>query len=145
MPPSLRDEIDRLPYDADGIDTWLHVLARVDRADDLERLLGVYNWDDGFAVPRAVAEHPACDLGIALKLFWSSDAERFLSPADLNERHNASWFDFCAYVTSRIVDGRYAVASTSFTIPLNGIARKKLEKRGVPAILISDVAGKSSP
>lgn len=144
MLTSLLDEIDQLPYKADNVDAWLEMVAKIHRTDDLDRLLDVYNWDDGFVVPRAVAQHPACDLGIALKLMWLSDAERFFALAQPVEQQNSPWLDFCRYVSSRILDSCYPEGPTSFTSPLNGIGRKKLEKLAVPAIFISDVAGRST-
>lgn len=39
----------------------------------LWELMSQYNWDDGFAVPLAVIQHPACDRGLALRMFWELD------------------------------------------------------------------------
>ncbi|GAB3161369.1 DUF4274 domain-containing protein [Myceligenerans halotolerans] len=48
-----------VPPDADEVDLW--------------NLMSHYNWDDGFAVPLAVAQHPRCDRALALRLFWELD------------------------------------------------------------------------
>ncbi|HET8994794.1 MAG TPA: DUF4274 domain-containing protein [Rhodococcus sp. (in: high G+C Gram-positive bacteria)] len=39
----------------------------------LWELMSAYNWDDGFAVPLAVIEHPRCDRALALRMFWELD------------------------------------------------------------------------
>ncbi|MGO1851379.1 DUF4274 domain-containing protein [Microbacterium sp.] len=39
----------------------------------LWNLMSEHNWDDGFAVPLAVAQHAHCDRALALRLFWELD------------------------------------------------------------------------
>lgn len=48
-----------LPMSSDEIDLW--------------QLISAYNWDDGFALPLAVVQHPNCDRALALRLFWEVD------------------------------------------------------------------------
>jgi len=48
-------------------------VAEVETTSELQYLANYYNWDDGFDLPTAIANHPRCDLGTALSLFWLDD------------------------------------------------------------------------
>jgi hypothetical protein len=141
MSTSLNEEIERLPYDAEGVDDWLQLLARITRTQDLSQLIDVYNWDDGFVVPNAVMTHCACDLGIALKMFWLSDGAQLFSDSLDESKSPRPWIDFCKTLISRITTGTYVSNTTAYTVPINSIAKKKLANRSVPTILYTDVTG----
>lgn len=53
------DTPDTVLPDADEVALW--------------NLMSEHNWDDGFAVPLAVAQHGRCDRALALRLFWELD------------------------------------------------------------------------
>jgi hypothetical protein len=144
MSTSLSEEIERLPYDAEGIDDWLRLIARITRTQDLNQLIDVYNWDDGFIVPNAVMEHRECDLGIALKMFWLSEAAQLFSDSFDDSKSPRQWIDFCRTLASLITTGTYVTSTITYMVPINSVAKRKLANRGVPAILYTDVTGETS-
>lgn len=141
MSTSLNEEIERLPFDAEGVDDWLRLIARITRTQDLNQLIDVYNWDDGFIVPNAVMTHRECDLGIALKLFWLSDAAQLFADSFDESRALREWIEFCRILTSLITSGKYMTSMITYTVPINSVAKRKLANRSVPAILYTDVTG----
>ncbi len=133
--------IDRLVYDELTASARISIVATLDSAEALQRLANVYNWDDGFEIPTAVANHPKCDLGTALDLFWLAEAICWLSGEIEPNEYNRDWVAFCELISNRIVEGRYVQGATSCKVPLGIARRHRLKKQGVPAILISDVHG----
>ncbi|MEM6817416.1 MAG: DUF4274 domain-containing protein [Pseudomonadota bacterium] len=101
-----------------------------------------YNWDDGLAVPTAVATHPACDLAIALKLFWLAEGQFWHDPNVEVDAYNFQHFNFCTMIEGRIISGFYEVGRLSHTQNFNKAVIYKLEKSGFPEILYKPVVGR---
>lgn len=120
-------------------------VGAIDSAEALQLLAYVYNWDDGFDVPTAIANHPKCDLGTALDLFWLAEAICWLSGEIEPGEYNRDWAAFCELVTNRLIEGHYPQGETSCKVPLGIPKRHQLKKQGVPAILITDVLGPIPP
>ena len=119
-------------------------IAALDSAEALQYLAEHYNWDDGFEVPTAIADHEKCDLGTALVLFWLADAMEWFTEGHSQTEYNHDWVAFCELITKRITGRRYARGSTSFKFPSGPLAmraRRELEKEGIPSILLTDVEG----
>ncbi|WP_082576284.1 DUF4274 domain-containing protein [Lysobacter sp. Root604] len=95
-----------------------------------------YNWDDGFAFPQAIADHPNCDLAVALELFWLSNAISIYLGEVSNGAYNADWRCFCSSITQRILSGHYVQGATSFQVPLTKVQIYKYRKLGVPSLLL---------
>lgn len=114
----------------------------MDSAHDLQRVALEYNWDEGFDVPYAIANHPRCDLAVALSLFWFSDAiEVYL------QRHGSSpalmnWMRFCEYLISRLVAGHYKQGEASFVPDLTKVQMYLYRQQGVPDLFLSEVPGR---
>ncbi len=120
-------------------------VADLETPEELQTLANCYNWDDGLAVPTAIAEHPKCDLGVALNLFWLADAICLFTKEIEPDEYNRDWVAFCNRITAAIVNGEYRNGETSFHVGL-GVARHyKYRKKGVPEILISDVVANLPP
>ena len=106
----------------------------------LQQIAEIYNWDDGFEVPKAIAEHPSCDRGTALTLFWLAEGislydGRFEEEAE-EERE---WADFCRLLGQRLVDGHYPLGVASFDPELSRVEAFKLRKAGVPVELFATI------
>ena len=112
----------------------MELVARLDSAEALYAYLRVYNWDDGFEVPTALAAHPCCDLGVALALFWKADALSFTGEFEPSP-YNRAWVAFSESIANRILNGGYE-GSSSFEPQLGKVTLYKLRKRGVPEILL---------
>jgi len=109
-------------------------------ADELREFVRSYNWDDGFEVPCAVADHPQCDLGVALELFTLSDAMSIYLKEVESTSGKRDWIEFCEGLTYRILTGVYKPGLAQFHSELTATQAYKLRKRGVPEVLISGAA-----
>jgi hypothetical protein len=119
-------------------------VAALDSAEALQQLAYLYNWDDGFEVPTAIALHPKCDLGVALDLFWLAAAmEWYTGRIELHD-YNRDWVEFCRLITEGILSGRYRKGATSFNASVTPHVYR-LRKQGVPEILFSSVRGEIAP
>jgi len=143
LPPETIAAIDRFMDNEPTTTARLSFVATLNSAEALQRLAYVYNWDDGFEVPTAIADHPKCDLGTALDLFWLAEALCWLSGEIKLNEYNRDWAAFCEFITNRLVEGRYRQGATSCKVPLGIVRRHQLQKQGVPAILITDVQGEN--
>lgn len=100
----------------------------------LHALLDHYNWDDGFEVPLAIANNPACELATAIRLFWLADGGSWIQMSN-KERAKASDHDaFCSALFGRITAGSYSVVTVSYVKDLPKVAQYKFEKAGLPPL-----------
>jgi Domain of unknown function (DUF4274) len=106
-------------------------------ARELSELIRSYNWDDGFDIPAAVAEHQQCDLGVALELFALSDAMSVYLKEVEPKPWKRDWIAFCERLAHRILTGAYKPGTIKFQSELTATQAYKLRKRGVPEVLIS--------
>jgi hypothetical protein len=107
-------------------------------ANMLHKMALDYNWDDGFAFPQAIADHPNCDLAVALELFWWADAISVLLGEANEYERNAEWRSFCNVLTQRLLDGHYVRGSVAFEIPLSKTQIYKYRKCGVPELFLTN-------
>ena len=110
-------------------------------SEELQQLAIIYNWDDGFDLPAAIADHPACDLGVALTLFWLAEAVVWWTRDFPPSEYNRDWQSFCESISQRILDGRYATGETSFRFPMSRVQLYKLQKLNMPDVFLKDVTG----
>lgn len=106
--------------------------------ETLRRLCLDYNWNDGFAFPQAIADHPNCDLAVALELFWVADAISVYLGQASEKARNAEWRSFCGLLTQRLLGGHYVQGSTLYQSPLTKTQLYKYRKIGVPGLLLGD-------
>lgn len=99
-------EIRRFAWHVEDVTERLAIVAALDSDESLRVLLEHYNWDDGFVIPTAIAEHPKCGWATAQELFVSSDAERFAA-GGAAAHGSAEWGAFCELLISNIQSGRY--------------------------------------
>lgn len=103
----------------------------------LDAILQGYQWERGFQVLRGILAEPACDLSIALEIFYRAggydyleENRRVLSPDALV---------FLGALHTDIASGRYQRSVRHYNIPLTKIQRYKLERRQVPAVFLTDL------
>jgi hypothetical protein len=144
LSPAAKATIEKICHSSNST-ALLDFVAALDSAQALQHVAYLYNWDDGFAVPTALATHPLCDLGLALDLFWLAEALCWYQGEITENEYNREWVTFCRLVTDGILNGRYHKNATSFQVGL-GVARlHELRKQGVPEILFNDVHGQIPP
>jgi hypothetical protein len=103
LPPETIAAIDRLVYEVSDPVERVAIVAALDSALALKRLANVYNWNDGFTVPTAIADHPKCDLGTALDLFWLADGLGWYTREHPVSKYNQDWAAFCELITTRLL------------------------------------------
>ena len=114
-------------------------IERLNTSEELQDAGRKHNWDDGFEIPTAIANHPKCDLAVALSLFWLSEAIVWLTGEVKQNEHNQAWVSFCGLITNRILHGYYKVGSGTFVCPLSKVQIYRHQKKGVPLVLVSSV------
>lgn len=124
------DELD----DADERIAALHALVSPEQLLDLARY---YNWGDGISVPQAIADHPACDLGLALHLFELAEGTVFLTSPEEDWSCQRDWAEFCRVLSQRILSDHYATATVPFVSELSPVQCLKLRRQGIPEVFFT--------
>lgn len=127
------DELD----DADQRIAALRALVSPEQLLDLARY---YNWGDGIAVPRAISDHPACDLGLALHMFELAEGTVFLTSPEQDWSCQREWAEFCSVLSQRILSGHYAKASVPFVSGFSPLQCLKLRRQGIPEVFFTPLA-----
>lgn len=110
-------------------------VGRLRSARELWELMSHYNWDDGYTVPLAVVRHPACDRGLALRLFWELDdtaqtfyvssVEDFADMYGLTSPYPPDDPDiviaYCEALTSGLRDGTFPSGANDFDTGFFGL------------------------
>lgn len=101
-----------------------------------------YNWDNGFDVPKAIINNPACSLSIALLLFYLADGITYLSTKKYNE-NLPEWSNFISFLYERIISNSFTVGKVSFKPDLSKIQLFKLKKSlsEKESIFITEIEG----
>ena len=110
-------------------------------SSELRQLALDYNWDDGFSLPRLIADHPNCDLAVALELFWLADADTVYLGEARDSPYNAQWRQFSKDLAERILGGHYSTGMGAFEPPLTRVQIYNLRKKGLPEIFLSSLSG----
>ena len=131
----------------------IHIIDYLDKADQRisalralvspEQLLDLarsYNWDDGITVPKAISDHPACDLGLALHLFELAEGTVFLSSPERDWSYQREWAEFCRVLSERILSGHYTTATVPFVSEFSPVQCRKLRRQGIPEVFFSPLA-----
>lgn len=103
----------------------------------LDEILQGYQWERGFQVLRGILAEPACDLSLALEIFYRVGGFDFLE-----ENRKALDTEALAILNTlytQIAAGKYKSAMRHYAIPLTKIQRYKLERRQVPAVFLTDL------
>ncbi len=124
--------IEELLYADDPADVLAALVGM--SAEQLHLFLYRYNWDDGFAIPRAVLQHPRCERGTALLIYWA------LGGAFVEEEAKGDHRVLLDEVRSRLLSGAMAELEIEYDPVadwgLNRLQVVKLERAGFPPELI---------
>jgi len=110
-------------------------------ATQLQQAALDHNWDDGLALPTELANHPHCDLGVAMLLFWLAEGTYWYAKTSRDGEHNQEWRTFCSALAQRITSGHYKLGESSFRTNLGAAQKAKFRSQGVPEIFLTDVVG----
>lgn len=108
------------------------------QSDGLRALIRDYNWDDGFFLPQAILNDPACDLALALEIFYLADGYALLN-GNAEDCALTDWTAFICPLFENITKGRYLETGAAFAVPLNRTARYRFRKQGVPEVFLTDL------
>ena len=62
--------VDFLLYEWESIEEFAKTLATVESSQEIDFFAKNYNWGDGLEPLKLVLNHPLCDFGTALKIYW---------------------------------------------------------------------------
>lgn len=114
------------------------LLSGVSVESDLLAIAESYNWDEGLSVPRAIADHPVCDLGLALRLFELAEGVCWLEEPSLsNWEYQEEWANLCDTWAKRICSEHYQLGGTSFTSEYAKVQILKYKKLGIDPIFFT--------
>lgn len=124
--------IDFMLYECDNEQELLSAVDNISDEETLFRYAQNYNWDDGFEVPYAVAEHKYCTLGTAMMLFYDAEGERFLlnETDELEPEH----LKFISFLYDRILNGYYRKSVPYFDHELSNAFIYRLKKAGAAPV-----------
>ena len=105
---------------------------------DLKSRLHEYNWDDGFEVPREILADTACDLALALEIFYLAGGYEYLAKSARRTRLQ-KWNRFITVLYKDILHNKFPQTGTSFEIPLSRVQKYKLRKMGVAEIFLANL------
>lgn len=100
-----------------------HDPSALQSAAELHQFVHHYNWDDGVVVLEGVVDHPKCDLGTALLLYWSTEPayahERYasLDEATAAKDINLPAMRLAERVAQKVAAGGFAQGTVRFVPP----------------------------
>lgn len=104
----------------------------------LDEFIDNYNWDDGLEVPYFILNHPKCELGTALKIFYLGEGSGMLDKG-YQDYELGHWVEFIEYTFQRIVDGNYSSKHIPFKFPLMESSKKCIKEAGWPQYFVEDI------
>jgi len=135
------EKIDKIIYELEDPQERIALVKSIDSADELYTLLDHYNWDDGFEIPMVIADHSECDLAIAIKLYWLSEADYWYESDEEVDQFSKSHYEFSRLITERLLSGYYEIGKLSHSENFNRVQIYKFKKQGYPEILYTPVIG----
>ena len=85
--------------------------GEVDTREKLHIFATHYNWDDGFEIPKWIINHPLCDRGTALMMYWCVAPGYFSKYADRKEIPTTGWhiqqYDLLQEIEEKYLMGFY--------------------------------------
>lgn len=103
----------------------------------LDEILRRHEWERGFQVPRGILAEPACDLSLALEMFYCAGGYDYLE--ENRKVLGTEALVFLSTLYSHITAGKYKRSMRHYAVPLTKIQRYKLERRQVPAVFLTDL------
>ncbi len=141
---SLTDEqlarIDFLLYECEDDATFAETLLRIESSAELHALAQQINWDGGFDELNAVLEHPLCDRGTALMVYWLGEPTYFADFASDDDVPpvNQPLKQFLNRVENQLMTEHFKSNTICFDpmADLNVVQRRKIENiASIPSAL----------
>ena len=132
--------IEFLLYECEDDATFAETLLHIDSSAELHALAQQINWDCGFDALEAVLEHPLCDRGTALMIYWLGAPTYFAdfaSDEDVPDV-NRSLKEFLNRVQNQLMSEQFKSNTICFDpmVEMNVVQRRKIENTGtIPAVL----------
>lgn len=133
-------EVARIIDELDDANLRIKALRNLVSPEQLLDLAKYYNWGDGMAVPQAISDHPACDLGVALHLFELAEGTVYLTTPERDWSYQREWSEFCKVLSERILSGFYTTATVPFVSELSPIQCLKLRRQRIPEVFFTPLA-----
>ena len=134
------DRIDFLLYECDDEATFAETLLYIESSAELHALAQQINWDGGFDELDAVLEHPLCDRGTAMMIYWLGEPtyfSDFVSDEDVPEV-NQPLKHFLNRFENQLMSEEFKSNTICFDpmAELNGAQRRKIENAAtIPSAL----------
>lgn len=79
--------------------------------EKLHEFAARYNWDDGLEVPRWIVNHPLCDRGTALMMYWLAGPRYYCQYATRDDVPHSGWnlqhYDLLREIEEKYLNGFY--------------------------------------
>ena len=122
-----QSRVDFLLYEWELIEEFAETLATIESSQEIEFFAENYNWDDGIEPLKLVLDHPLCDFGTALKIYWLGQPDYYAGFATENNIPlcNRDVYLFLKFVESLIINNSFQYNNIQF----DPIANYPIEQR----------------
>ena len=139
----ITDRVSKILWEEISSEERAKLVENIDSSMELDSLVENLNWDDGYEIPKLIAEHPHCELGTAVSMFWLCDAIDWYetdSEPSIYEKEN---YDFSQYLIGKVISKNYVVKEISYDIGFNKIGIAKMKKKLIPEIFWMPINAKA--
>ena len=132
--------IDFLLYECEEDESFTETLTRVESSAELHAIAQQMNWGDGFDRLSAVLEHPLCDRGTGLMIYWLGEPTYFADFKSDDEvpAVNQAFKRFLDRVATQLTTGHFKTNTIRFDpmAEFNVVQRRKIENiSSIPSAL----------
>ncbi len=111
---------------SEDITRALEQVQSINSSEQLFILLDNYNWDNGFDLPQAVLDNPACTNAVALLAFDRADGYRFLFEG-FGEYSSPVWQDFVTSLYKDLCENKFSDGELGYLPELSKVQKFKLK------------------
>ncbi len=123
--------IDFLLYECEEDESFTETLTRVESSSELHAIARQMNWGDGFDRLSAVLEHPLCDRGTGLMIYWLGEPTYFADFKSDDEvpAVNQALKRFLDRIETQLTTGHFNTNTIRFDpmAKFNVVQRRKIE------------------
>lgn len=105
---------------------------------ELRNILNEYTWDDNFVVAHELLSDNACDLAMALEIFYLADGYAYLKEPDA-AINVEMWGIFIKNLYEDIISAKYLKTESHFKVPLTKVQKYQLIKKQIPEVILTDL------
>lgn len=132
-------KIQKICYETEDMHARIKLIEEISSSAKLYELLDHYNWNDGFVIPTAIADHPLCDLAIAQRLYWLASADDWYESNIEVTNYNSSHYDFSKLISERLLSDYYKKSGLTHTENFTKVQLYKFRKKGLPGVFYEPV------